>query len=74
MTDLDKMISKEVRGCSSCPFASFHVEIHSGYEYFVCGLANIDDGGGIPDKAPDWCPLRQGPVLVTLDNIDIPLA
>lgn len=51
------------RGCPGCPFQAF--EEHEGY---ICtaAITEVTYEDAPEYRAPDWCPLRRGPVVVQL--------
>jgi hypothetical protein len=55
----------EVRGCGSCPFASYHDRSSAAW---YCRITN--NGQSKPDEPPEWCPLRTEDRLITLKKGD----
>ena len=56
-------MSKEIKvtGCEDCPFAS---EVEDAISYYRCGVT--DKCYTLKDKTPDWCPIKEEQITVTL--------
>lgn len=63
---------REVSGCAECKFAidgTRDVDCGIGVvqeDYWFCNLETTEHEGAPPTVAPDWCPLRKGPVTLRL--------
>ena len=61
--DIDKVVVKEVSGCSDCHF----------YDCGMCKLSYMDGFSDVIDEdeeenpiTPKWCPLKKNPVLIQI--------
>lgn len=53
----------KVTGCVNCPFAS---EVEDAISYYRCGATNKCYTLMPKDKTPEWCPIKEKPITVTL--------
>lgn len=59
----------DVTGCSDCPFQERYAGDFGEYCHIQNDLPGNDHNvytGDNQDGAPDWCPLRNGPITIRL--------
>jgi len=76
-------MKKIVSSCSDCPFlyseyddfsiGDSHLDAcsfmynQSGSDWIIRTYENMDDAGPV-DVVPDWCPLKDGSIIIKLKN------
>lgn len=62
---------KKIESCETCPaLASLYSLSHGEYSESICRIARRDWGMGYykDGPAPEWCPLREGPLTLKLEE------